>query len=496
MIYKGKEAKEKLLNGINKNVDVVKTTLGAKGRNVLIVGSYFNNVTKDGVSVSKAITLEDSVENAGSDMVKNGADKTLREAGDGTTTSSILIQSMCQSMFEQTNLGLDVNTLCRDLKEDLTTVKKYIKGKSIKVENTEQIKQLALVSANGDEEIADMIKNIYDEIGFEGSIDVRESDSLETTYETVKGYSLPNTGYISNLFVNNHEKGRVELNNPRVLIYNGNIDKPDIALVNLLEENHPSKNNTPLVLIVHDIEDFMLSNLIGALEAREIADVVIVKSNLIHKNRENRFLDACAFLGGKMGSDKLGEVGSCERIIIEKDNTTFINGKGDNKEYNKKVKKELSKKTDFESKDRLFRLESNGAVIHVGGKLQDEIGERKDRIDDAVLAVKSAIEEGFCAGGASTYLFANKELKLKSVVMKTALKSCYNQLMINAGKEPNYELRDITDKEYGYGYNVNTSQIENFLENGIIDSSKVLRVSLENSVHTACTFAMVEAVID
>jgi len=496
MILKGTEAKQKLLDGINKNVGVVKTTLGAKGRNVLILGPYFNRVTKDGVSVSKAIKLEDHVENAGSEMVKNGADMTLREAGDSTTSTSILIQSMCQSMFEQTNLGLDVNKLCKDLKEDLESVKKYIVSKSTKIENTEQIRQIAMVSSNGDTEVADIIKNIYDKIGFKGSIDVQESDALETTFETVSGYSLSNTGYINPSFINNFEKGRVELLNPRVLLYNGNIDKPEPNLISLLEQNHPSKNNTPLVLIVHDIEDFMLSNLLSALEAREIVNVVIIKSNLIHNNRKNRFLDACAFLGGVMGGEKLGEVGSCERIIIEKDNTTFINGAGDNKTYVQKLKKELAKKTDHESKDRLFKLESNAAVIHVGGKLSDEIGEKKDRVEDAVLAVKSAIEEGFCAGGASTYLFANKELKLKSTVMKKALHSCYNQLMTNAGKEPQYELRDILDKEYGFGYNVATSQIENFLEEGVIDSSKVLRVSLENSVQTACTFAMIEAVVE
>lgn len=496
MILKGKEAKEKVLNGINKNVDVVKTTLGAKGRNVLILGHLLNRVTKDGVSVSKAINLEDSVEDAGSDLVKNSADKTLVEAGDGSSTTSVLTQSMCQSMFDQNNLGVDVNKLCKDLKDDLESVKKYIAGKSVKIENTDQIRQLAMVSSNSDNEVADIIKNIYDEIGFEGSVDVQESDSLETSFEIVSGYSLSNTGYINPSFINNFEKGRVELHNPRVLLYNGNIDKPEPNLIRLLEGNHPSKNNTPLVLIVHDIEDFMLSNLLSAIQAREIVDLVIVKSNLIHNNRKNRFLDAAAFLGGVMGVEKLGEVGSCERIIIEKDNTTFINGIGDNKQYVQKMKKELSKKTDYESKDRLFRLESNAAVIHVGGKLSDEIGEKKDRIEDAVLAVKSAIEEGFCAGGASTYLFANKELKLKSEVMKKALQSCYNQLMINAGKEPQYELRDILDKEYGYGYNVSTSKIENFLEEGIIDSSKVLRVSLENSVQTACTFVMIEAVVE
>lgn len=496
MIIRGTEAKQKLLDGINKNVDVVKTTLGAKGRNVLILGPLINRVTKDGVSVSKAVNLDDKVEDAGSDLVKSGADKTLREAGDSTTSTSVLIQSMCQSVFNEINLGADVNNLCKDLKEDLESVKKYIAGKSIKLDNTEQIRQLAMVSSNSDKDVADIIKNIYDEIGFEGSIDVQESDSLETTFKTVKGYSLSNTGYINTSFINNFEKGRVELYNPRVLLYNGNIDKPEPNLIKLLEANHPSKNNTPLVLIVHDIEDFMLSNLLSALQAREIVDLVIVKSNLIHNNRKNRFLDACAFLGGVMGGEKLGEVGSCERIIIEKDNTTFINGAGDSKDYVAKLKKELKKKTDYESKDRLFRLESSAAVIHVGGKLSDEIGEKKDRIEDAVLAVKSAIEEGFCAGGASTYLFANKELKLKSNVMKKALQSCYNQLMINAGKEPQYELRDILDKEYGYGYNVSTSKIENFLEEGIIDSSKVLRVSLENSVQTACTFAMIEAVVE
>lgn len=414
-----------------------------------------------------------------------------------TTTTTILTQSMCNSMVKEINLGKDSNALCADLKKDLNDVREFIKSKSKKIENTEQIRQLAMVSSNSDNEIADILKEIYDNIGFEGSIDVRESDSLETNYEVVKGFTLPNTGYSTHLFVNNTAKNRVELFNSKVLIFNGKINNVSNELINILDMNLSSNDDvTPLVLIVHDIEDYILGNVMASLSDGMVRDVVVVKSNLIHNNRANRFKDACAFLDAEYSETSYGKLGFCERIIIEKDNTVFINGRGDVKKYVQNLKKELVKNKDLETKDRIFRIESKAAVINVGGKLQDEIGEKKDRIDDAVLAVKSAIEEGFCAGGSSTYIFANKELELRTEVMKNALISCYAQLMTNANKEPYFIMKTITDKEYGYAYNVSTSEVENFLEKGIIDSTKVLRVSLENSVHTACTFAMIEAIVE
>lgn len=501
MVLKEKEAKDKLLSGINQNADIVKKTLGAKGRTVLLIDNLrmSNKITKDGTSISDRIRLDDSVEDAGSKIVQNAARKTLMEAGDGTTTTTILTQDMCNKIVSEINVGKDPNELCKNLKIDLKTVVDYIKSKSKVIETTEQIKQIAMVSSNYDEEISNIIKEIYDKIGFNGAIDVRSSDSVDTTYQIVDGFTIPNTGYITPLFVNNVEKNRVELRDARVLVFNGKIKTLTQEFMELIGENHPSNENIkPLVIMLQDIDDGILGTILAALSQRELKDVVIVQSNLVYQNRADRFKDASIFLGADYSEEKIGgKLGFCERIIIEKDNTSFINGAGNVTKYLKSLKSELKSDTkNIALEKRIFSLESKAAIINIGGKLVDEINERKDRIDDAVLAVKSAIDEGFCAGGSSTYIFARKDVELKTDIMENALISCYKQLMENANKEPFYIMKQITDQKYGFGYNVINNEIENFLEKGIIDSCKVLRVSLENAVHTACTFAMIEAVVE
>lgn len=500
MILTGKEAKEKLLTGINKNADIVKTTLGAKGKNVMIIDKLrmINKVTKDGVSISKRISLDDPIEDAGSQLIQESADKTVIEAGDGTTTTTILTQSMCNSINTQINFGKDANQLCADLKDDLKTIKNFIAKKSEQIKNTTQIRNIAMVSSNNDIEVATIIEKIYDEIGFQGAIDVREGDSLTTNATIVNGFTLPNTGYINHSFINNFEKNRVEFVNPKILIYNGKINHISEEFLQLINNNSASNENLqPLVIILQDIEETILDSILMSVSRNALKNVAIVQSNLIYKNRENRFKDASKFINAEYCENKIGNLGSCEKIIIEKDSTTFINGAGDTKNYLKELKKELKNQKDIELEKRIFSLENKAAIITVGGKLQTEISEKKDRIDDAVLAVKSAIEEGFCAGGSSTFIFAYKNLKFKTDIMKEAMISCYKQLLKNANREPYYIMKNILDEDkYGFSYNVNTDKIENMLDSGIIDSSKVLRVSLENSVHTACTFAMIESIIE
>ena len=412
-----------------------------------------------------------------------------------TTTTTILTQAMCNKIYSEINLGKDSNTLCNDLKNDLKIVKDFISKQSKKIENTEQIRQIAMVSSNSDIAISDMIKEIYDKIGFNGVIDVRENDSIDNKYEIVKGLTIPNTGYSTHLFVNNFEKNRVELNNPKVLVFNGKLNEISEQLMELINENSSQNDKSePLVLMVQSIEESILNQILLSLSRGLIKNVVVVESNLIYNNRSDRFKDASVFLNAEYTEDRIGKVGYCEKVIIDKEEITFINGKGDITEHLNNLKKIKEKTIDIEN--RIFSLESNAAIIYVGGKLQTEIAEKKDRIDDAVLAVKSSIEEGFCAGGSSTFLFASKTLKLKTEIMKEALMSCYKQLMINANVEPYYYLKSILSKKYGYGYNVSTNKVENLLEKGIIDSSKVLRVSIENAVYTACTFSLIEAIVE
>lgn len=499
MILKGNEAKERLLEGINQTADIVRLTIGAKGRNVMLLDQMrmINHVTKDGVSVANKIHFEDNILEAGSQLLKNAADKTVQEVGDGTSTTSILTQTMCNKFKNEIDLGKDVHSLINDLKDDLSAVNDFIVSKSNKIEKLSQIEDIALVSSNSDVEISGMIRDIHRDIGFDGIIDVRENDSTETRYDIVRGLTIENTGYSTHLFVNDQDKNRVELSDAKVIVLNGKLSELSEALMNLINQN--SSENTdakPLVLMVHNIEESILKQILASLSRGFIKNVVVVETNLIYQNRADRFKDASVFLNAEYidTNNKIGNPGYCEKVIIEKDSVTFINGAGNISEHLKMLKE--SKELTSDLKHRIFSLESKAAVLWVGGKFQNEIRERYDRVEDAVLAVKTAINSGFCAGGASTFLFARKELNLKTEIMKEALYSCYEQIMLNANKKADYYIREIEDKGYGYGFNVVTGKVENLLEKGIVDSTKVLEVSLENAVKTSGIFSLIEAVVE
>lgn len=499
MIIKGKQAKKRLLDGINQISDVVKITLGAKGKTVLISDPYGLGfrITKDGVSVAKSVKLEDEIESCGADFIKNAAIKTVNEAGDGTSTTTILTQSMCNSVYKEIELGENPNNLIKDLKEDLKTVSDYIKDYSRKIENTDDIQNIARVSSNNDEEISRLIKDIYDKAGMKVAIDITESDTIDTSYEIVNGYTMKDTGYSSNVFINNFEKNRVEYQNPKVYLYNGKIKFMTPELMELFRDNSDrnSDNFRPLVLIVEDIEEAPLREIVLAYEKQLIFNVAIVQSNLIFDDRKNAFIDSSIVIDAEYTDTKFGKYGECEKIIIEKDNVTFINGKGNTSKHIENLRKEFKKSKNIGIERRLFSLESVAAIIKVGGKLGTEISEKIDRIDDAVQAVKSALEEGYCSGASSVYISALNNLDLKTKVMQDALLSCFEQLMNNAEIKPWYYLKEIETKGKGFGFNLLKEEISDLYKDGIIDSSKVLRVSLENAVYTTCDFALINATV-
>lgn len=497
MVIQGIESKKLLLNGINKTADVVKSTFGAKGKTVMIVDNLRMsfNITKDGVTVAKNVTLEDEIENYGCSFIKNAAIKTVNEAGDGTTTTSILTQSLCNNVEQEIQSGSNVHDIQEDIKNDLITVKEYIKNKSKKIKDLNEINQIATISSNNDNEIGNMIEEIYSKIGFDGVINTVETDNLDTDYKIVDGYIVDNTGYAHNMFINNFDKGTVEYDNPNIYIINSKISNFNSLIPILNETIDPLKDDfKPTVIICHDIDEAPLKLVLESVASGKVKQLCIVTSNLIFQDRKNKFLDICAVVDTNYSEDSFSNKGSCERLVIEKENITIINGKGDKELYLKKLKKEKVENNN-ELNNRIFRLENKAAIIRVGGKLPQEISEKKDRIEDAVLAVKSAIEEGYCAGGATTYIFAVKECNLKSKSLKKALLSPYEQLLINANIEPYYLLNDIHNKGYGYGYDVKNDLIINLYEKGIIDSSKVLRVALENSIHTCLNFMFINSII-
>ena len=499
MIIQGKQAKEQLLSGINKTADTVKSTLGYRGKTVVINDNLRMgfHVTKDGVTVAKAIRLEDDVENLGSEFIKNAAIKTVNEAGDSTTTTTILTQKMCNMIQSELELGTNPNVIIQDLREDLSTVIEFIKNNSTKISNTEDIYKVAMVSSNTDSNVAQVIKDVYDNSNFRVAIDVVESDQLDTTYEIVKGYSMQETGYVSPIFINNQEKGRVDLKDPIIYINNGKIKSLTPALNEIFSKNidRNIEDFRPLVIICEDIDEMPLRDIHRAFREGMIFDVCIVKSNLIFDDRKQIFVDASRVLDAEYTEDSFGTPGTCEKIIIEKDTVTFINGAGDTDKYLKELKKQSKKQENIFLNKRIFALESIAAIIKVGGKLTSEIAEKKDRIDDSVFSVKSAIEEGYSPGGSSVFITAYKELDIKTKIMKEALLECYKQLMINAELEPMYYLREIHDKGVGYGFNLITEKVSNMHEDGIYDSTKGLRVSMENAVSTACTFALINNII-
>ena len=340
-----------------------------------------------------------------------------------------------------------------------------------------------------------MIEEIYSKIGFEGVINTIETDNHDTDYKIVDGYIVDNTGYAHNIFINNFDKGIVEYDNPNIYIINNKITNFNSLIPILNETIDPLKDDfKPTVIICHDIDEAPLKLVLESVASGKVKQLCIVTSNLIFQDRKNKFLDICAVVDANYSEDSFSDKGSCERLVIEKENITIINGKGNKELYLKKLKKEKTE-NNSELNNRIFRLENKAAIIRVGGKLPQEISEKKDRIEDAVLAVKSAIEEGYCAGGATTYIFAVKECNLKSKSLKKALLSPYEQLLINANIEPYYLLNDIHNKGYGYGYDVKNDLIINLYEKGIIDSSKVLRVALENSIHTCLNFMFINSII-
>ena len=490
--------KQILLEAIKDSVSAVKSTMGVAGRTVLIRDKYgFGfTTTKDGVTVVKSINYEDELKQCGADFVRNAAIKTVDEAGDGTTTTSVLLEAYCDEVNKEVLSGKAPRDIVNVLENDLNLIRDYLKTHSKKVSDTNIIRDVALVSSNNDEVISGIIKDIYDDVKtFDVVIDVEESDDVNTSYDIISGFTLENTGYVSTVFVNNPDKGRVEFINSKIYLYNGKIKSMTQDLMSIFEANvdRNDPNFRPLVLIVDDIEEAPLREIILALQMEKIFSVAIVQSSLIYKDRKDAFIDASVFLSADYKEDRLGNPGGCEKVVITKNDITFINGAGDVSKHVERIEK--IDDNSVSHTNRLFRLRSKAAKIYVGGKLSSEINERKDRVDDAVLAVKSAIEEGYSLGAGKTYLNAVFNLDNLSSISKKALQSCYKQLLINAGLDPYEYISELRSASFEDGFNLLNNKIENLFEAGIIDSTKSLRVSMENAIKSAQNFAMIEYVI-
>jgi len=510
------DGRKSLTKGVNIIGDAVKVTLGAKGRNVIIENEYAPpHITKDGVTVAKSITLEDPIENMGAALIKEVASKTVDLAGDGTTTATLLAQSMINLGIKAVESGANPMDLKIGINNTTKNVIKIIKSLSKEVSDDETLKNIATISANNDTAIGQLISEAVSKVGRDGLITVEESTTQDTFIEIVEGMKI-DRGYISPLFCTDNIKMVAELINPYVLLYDRKISSIK-EIIGILEK--VSESNKPLLIIAEDVDGEALATLV-VNKLRGNINVCAIKSPDFGQNRNLVMEDIATLVGGVFVSEEKGiklediglnELGLVDKISISKDSCIVVSGLTENKDVDDRctqIKEQLKTAENTYEKDklksRLAKLKSGVAVVKVGGFTETEIKEKKDRIDDALCATRSAVEEGFVAGGGITYLhcislidtiYNNDDEILGGNIVKKSLQEPFRQILKNGGIEPSEYISIISKSEYGTGYNIKTDCVENLFTTGVIDPSKVLRVALENASSIASIFLTTECVV-
>jgi chaperonin GroEL len=519
------ESRNKLKSGVDKLANSVKVTLGPKGRNVVLGRVNQFAITKDGVSVAREVFLEDPEENLGAQMVKQVASNVAKAAGDGTTTATVLAQSILTKGIKMIEAGFDPMEIKSGIDKSLVIIKDHLQKNSIKINGVEQIEQVATISANGDSNIGSIIARAMDEVGFDGVITVDESNTHETYLDLVKGMQFK-SGYLSPYFINNIAKMEAHLENPVIFIYDGKI-KGIKGLVHLLEYSNHVKR--PLLVISNNIEGDALQTLVMN-KANGVLDVTAVNSPGYGQLKTEQLKDIAAIVGGTVLSEAMGHdiqninpnsvaeiLGSAERVTVSAEETTVINGGGDQESVKARVDeiKSQIENQDNESeklilKERLSKLEGGVAIIKVGGYTDIEIKEKRDRIDDALGATQAAVEEGILPGGGIALYraaieisaeieksFSNDFVGDEKVGASILLESCkdpFNTIILNAGKNPEVISKDLKD-EYTSGYNSRTGEYVDMLKSGIIDPTKVTRAAIENAASISGLMITTECVL-
>ncbi len=512
------EARNGLKAGVDKLANAVKVTLGPKGRNVIIEKKFgAPHVTKDGVSVAKEIELKDPIENMGAQMVKEVANKTADDAGDGTTTATILAQSIITTGLKNVAAGANPMDLKRGIDKAVSAVVGELKNISKKVGNdNEKIRQVATVSANNDETIGALIAQAMEKVKTEGVITVEEAKGTETYVDVVEGMQF-DRGYLSPYFVTDAEKMIVEMNNPYILIY----DKKITGMKDLLPVLEPvAQSGKPLLIIAEDVEGEALATLV-VNKIRAGLKIATVKAPGFGDRRKAMLEDIAILTGGTLISEEQGfklenttldMLGTAEKISIDKDNTTIVNGAGkkaDIKARVEQIKAQIKTTTsDYDKEklqERLAKLAGGVAVLYVGATTEAEMKEKKDRVDDALAATRAAVEEGIVPGGGVALIRAEKGLKnLKGVnedentgivIVRRALEEPLRQIISNAGGEGAVVVQKIREGKDDFGYNARTEEYTNMYKAGIIDPTKVTRIALENAASIAALLLTTECVI-
>ena len=496
------EARRKLLSGVEKLAKAVKVTLGPKGRNVVLDKSFGSpTITKDGVSVAKEIELECPFENMGAQMVREVASKTADLAGDGTTTATVLAESIYREGLKNVTAGANPMSLKRGIDKAVEAMVAELANISTPVETNEQIAQIATISANGDTEIGGIIADAMDKVGKDGTIAVEESKTIETTLDVVDGMQF-DKGYLSPYLSTDLETREALLEEPLILIFEKKISNLQDMLP-LLQE--VSKTGKPFLIIAEDVEGEALSTLV-INKLRGTLNVCAVKAPGFGDRRKAMLEDIAILTGGKCITEDLGmklenvtidDLGSAKRVIVDKDNTVIVDGKGSQAEIMGRVKLIKSQIADSTSdydteklQERLAKLAGGVAVINVGAATETAMKEKKDRVDDALHATRAAVEEGIVAGGGVALIRAKKALETLAVegdeavgadILARAVEAPLRQLVINAAGEASIVVAKVAEGEGNHGYNVATGDYVDLLEAGVIDPKKVTRSALQHA---------------
>jgi chaperonin GroEL len=502
------EAREGLKKGVDALANAVKVTLGPKGRNVIIGKSFGGpQITKDGVTVAKEIELEDALENMGAQMVKEVASKTNDLAGDGTTTATILAQAIVKEGLKNVTAGANPMDLKRGVDKAVDAIVGELNNNAVTVgSSSDKIKQVASISANNDEAIGSLITEAFEKVGKEGVITVEEAKGTDTYVDVVEGMQF-DRGYLSPYFVTNSEKMEADLESPYILLY----DKKISAMKDLLPVLEPvAQSGKPLLVIAEDVDGEALATLV-VNKLRGSLKIAAVKAPGFGDRRKAMLEDIAILTGGTVISEDRGftlenttieMLGSAERVTIDKDNTTIVNGAGDKKNIEARVsqiKSQIETTTsDYDKEklqERLAKLAGGVAVLYVGAASEVEMKEKKDRVDDALHATRAAVEEGIVAGGGVALLRSRKILeKLTSdnldevtgiQIISRAIESPLRTIVENAGGEGSVVVAKVLEGKNNFGYDAKSEKFVDLLKQGIIDPKKVTRIALENAASVA-----------
>jgi chaperonin GroEL len=512
------DARDRMLRGIDTLAHAVRVTLGPKGRNVVLDKSFgAPRITKDGVTVAKEIELADKFENMGAQMIREVATRTSDQAGDGTTTATVLAHAIVREGVKAVAAGLNPMDLKRGIESAVEAVVEDLKKRSKKVSTNEEIAQVGTISANGDREVGEMLSKAMQKVGNEGVITVEEAKSMETELEVVEGMQF-DRGYISPYFVTNAEKMVCELDDPFILIHEKKLSNLQ-PLLPLLEA--VVQSGKPLLIIAEEVEGEALATLV-VNKLRGGLKVAAVKAPGFGDRRKAMLEDIAILTAGQMISEDLGiklenvtlnMLGKAKKVRVEKENTTVIDGAGKKADIQGRIgqiKAQVEETTsDYDREklqERLAKLAGGVAIIRVGGSTEVEVKERKDRVDDAMHATRAAVEEGIVAGGGVALLYAGKVLaKLKPAnddqkvgidIVRRALQTPVRQIAENAGVDGSIVVGKLQDKsDASYGYDAQTGEYVDMLRAGIIDPTKVVRLALQDAASVAGLLVTTEAMV-